>query len=253
MPLPQKIQEEIKRYCNNHLPNNDWYEKEFDFIHDVSLKNRIIREFKSIRYAYKLYEGITAEEEHLIFEIRSQILAYASIYEAVVEYVLETYYSDTQVYDDLVHQNNVMTKIYIPEEKRKKLERELIHLVDNGTKNIEIHTFFYQRKRKASTSIRFDAKCRAAEELNIISKIYQKGNKVVADLPSDIIEIYEYRNAIHLIAEQRKNIDYELELSQRAYRRMKPFIEQIKDRLITDNKLIIKNTKDTLTDSSIKN
>ncbi|HEM3584516.1 TPA: hypothetical protein U1B95_001987, partial [Streptococcus suis] len=96
-------------------------------------------------------------------------------------------------------------------------------------------------------------KCRAAEELNIISKIYQKGNKVVADLPSDIIEIYEYRNAIHLIAEQRKNIDYELELSQRAYRRMKPFIEQIKDRLITDNKLIIKNTKDTLTDSSIKN
>ncbi|HEM3584069.1 TPA: hypothetical protein ACIRIG_001433, partial [Streptococcus suis] len=148
MPLPQKIQEEIKRYCNNHLPNNDWYEKEFDFIHDVSLKNRIIREFKSIRYAYKLYEGITAEEEHLIFEIRSQILAYASIYEAVVEYVLETYYSDTQVYDDLVHQNNVMTKIDIPEEKRKKLERELIHLVDNGTKNIEIHTFFYQRKRK---------------------------------------------------------------------------------------------------------
>ncbi len=119
MPLPQKIQEEIKRYCNNHLPNNDWYEKEFDFIHDVSLKNRIIREFKSIRYAYKLYEGITAEEEHLIFEIRSQILAYASIYEAVVEYVLETYYSDTQVYDDLVHQNNVMTKIDIPEEKRK--------------------------------------------------------------------------------------------------------------------------------------
>ncbi|MBS8097875.1 hypothetical protein F6P75_12330, partial [Streptococcus suis] len=96
------------------------------------------------RYAYKLYEGITAEEEHLIFEIRSQILAYASIYEAVVEYVLETYYSDTQVYDDLVHQNNVMTKIDIPEEKRKKLERELIHLVDNGTKNIEIHTFFYQ-------------------------------------------------------------------------------------------------------------
>lgn len=56
-----------------------------------------------------------------------------------------------------------------------------------------------------------------------------------------------------MIAEQRKNIDYELELSQRAYRRMKPFIEQIKDRLITDNKLIIKNTKDTLTDSSIKN
>ncbi len=38
---------------------------------------------------------------------------------------------------------------------------------------------FYQRKRKASTSIRFDAKCRAAEELNIISKIYQKEIKLL--------------------------------------------------------------------------
>ncbi len=115
-----------------------------------------------------------------------------------------------------------MTKIDIPEEKRKKLERELIHLVDNGTKNIEIHTFFIKERGRHQLQFCFDAKCRAAEELNIISKIYQKGNKVVADLPSDIIEIYEYRNAIHLIAEQRKNIDYELELSQRAYRRMKP-------------------------------
>lgn len=57
-------------------------------------------------------------------------------------------------------------------------------------------------------------------------------------MPSEIIEIYGYRNAIHLIAEQRKGIEYELELSKRAYRRMCPFIDQIKRKLRSDRKSI---------------
>lgn len=55
-------------------------------------------------------------------------------------------------------------------------------------------------------------------------------------MTSEIIEIYGYRNAIHLVAEQRKGIEYELELSKRAYRRMCPFIDQIKEKLKMDRK-----------------
>ena len=43
-------------------------------------------------------------------------------------------------------------------------------------------------------------------------------------------------DAIHLVAEQRKGIEYELELSKRAYRRMRPFIDQIKAKLKIDKK-----------------
>ena len=68
-----------------------------------------------------------------------------------------------------------------------------------------------------------DTICRTAEEI---------------DLPSEIIEIYGYRNAIHLVAEQRKGIAYVLELSKRAYRRMRPFIDQIKSKLRDDQKSI---------------
>ena len=53
------------------------------------MKNRIITEFKAIRFAYKLYEGIEATNENLLFEVRNQILAYASIYEAVIENVFK--------------------------------------------------------------------------------------------------------------------------------------------------------------------
>ena len=58
------------------------------------------------------------------------------------------------------------------------------------------------------------------------------------DFSSELIEIYSYRNAIHLVAEQRKGITYELELSKKAYRRMQPFIEQVQEKLKSDKKSI---------------
>lgn len=60
------------------------------------------------------------------------------------------------------------------------------------------------------------------------------------DFLSELIEIYGNRNGIHLVAEQRKGINYELELSKKAYKRMQPFIEQIKQKLKLDNKSIYK-------------
>ena len=56
-------------------------------------------------------------------------------------------------------------------------------------------------------------------------------------MPGELIELYSYRNGIHIMAEQRKGISYELELSKKAYRRMKPFIDQIKDKLHQDGKI----------------
>lgn len=50
-------------------------------------------------------------------------------------------------------------------------------------------------------------------------------------LKDELIEIYEARNAIHIHAEIRKSLDYQLELSKNAYRRMRPFIDQIRHNL----------------------
>lgn len=85
MAFSKELKKEIKEYCSSHLATDSWYENEFSFIKNEELKNRIIGEFKAIRFAYKLYEGIEATGENLVFEVRNQILAYASIYEAVIE------------------------------------------------------------------------------------------------------------------------------------------------------------------------
>ncbi|QBE96763.1 hypothetical protein PMF13cell1_02310 [Blautia producta] len=229
MAFSEKLKSEIELYCNNHLATDSWYENEFSFIQDMELKNRIIAEFKAIRFAYKLYEGIEATQENLIFEVRNQILAYASIYEAVIENVLSTYYSNTTEFDSLMH-HVVPIKISIPENMQHILQEALSH--DGKI----IVPFYYDRKKKEKPQVRFDDKCRTAESLGLIHK-FLNNYGVEVDLPSEIIEIYSYRNGIHIIAEQRKGINYELELSKKAYRRMRPFIDQLKEKLVEDGKI----------------
>ncbi len=228
MPLDKSVQEIIYDYCNNHLAENMWYEEEFEFIEDYKLRKRLIEEFKGIRFAYKLYEGIEATDENLVFEIRHQIFSYATIYEAVLHYVLYTYYNlELEFHNLLYHQT--LAKVSIPNNKLKELNKNLQH---NGNSIIPMQM---QERKKDDSQIRFDDKCKTAEKLNIISK-YVNDDGIEIDLPAEIIEIYGYRNAIHLVAEQRKGIEYELELSKRAYRRMRPFIDQIKNKLKNDKK-----------------
>ena len=111
------------------------------------------------------------------------------------------------------------------------LKKELTH---NGE---EILTYHIQERKKEDTQIRFDDKCKAAEKLGLLHSFISNDGSTI-DLTSEIIEIYGYRNAIHLVAEQRKGIEYELELSKRAYRRMRPFIDQIKEKLKIDRNFL---------------
>lgn len=229
MAFSEELKKEIKIYCNNHLAMDSWYENEFSFIKDTELKKRVIAEFKAIRFAYKLYEGIEATDENLMFEVRNQILAYASIYEAVIESVLTSYYSDTVEFDDLMH-HDIPIKISIPRNKQKILQDVLSH--DGKT----IVPFYFARKQKEKSQVRFDDKCKVAESLGLIHKFISDSGKEI-DLPAELIEIYSYRNGIHIIAEQRKGINYELDLSKRAYRRMRPFVDQLKEKLVKDGKI----------------
>ena len=232
MPLTEGVKEAIYDYCNNHLADESWYEEQFEFIEEEKFRKRLIGEFKGIRFAYKLYEGIGATDENLIFEIRHQIFAYATIYEAVLHYVLYTYYTQTKEFHNLQY-HYAPARIDIPTDKLNILNRELEH---NGEGIIPYH---FQERKKNDSQIRFDDKCKVAEDLGLLHKYINKDGLEI-DLPSEIIEIYGYRNAIHLVAEQRKGIEYELDLSKRAYRRMRPFIDQIKEKLQLDHKSIYK-------------
>lgn len=229
MPFNNQIKENVYAYCNNHLPPRDWYESTFNFIQDGDLRRRLIDEFMGARFAYKLFEGLEAKEENKRFEIRHQILSYASIYEAIIHYVLFTLYADTAEVDNLLH-HAAVAKVSIPLEKKKQIEALLVH---DGE---EIIPYKMQRRKRGISQIRFDAKCGAMKSLGLIYDFVDKEGSIV-DIEVELNSFYECRNAIHLHAEQRKNLEYELEMSKKAYWRFDPFIKQVKEGLIRDNKV----------------
>ncbi|MFC6519791.1 hypothetical protein ACFQAT_08380 [Undibacterium arcticum] len=77
-------------------------------------------------------------------------------------------------------------------------------------------------KKIKVTKIRFDKKAECARDLGLID------NKLLLEL----IEFYEARNAIHIHAEIRKSLKYQIDLSWRAYRRMELFKNQIEARFV---------------------
>jgi len=220
MPFEKSIIEYITNYIEGHLPKDEWYDEYFSFINDIDLANRLKIEFQNARFIYKLFEGMQAADELLLAEVRTQIIMYVSIYEALIHYILFEYYKDSQEVKDLIEKPTTI-QISIPEEKKKALQKALNH---DGK---EIIPYYIKKKARDITKIRFDEKCMAANNLNLIDN----------DLTSELIELYEMRNAVHIHAEIRKQLTYELEKSKLAYWRFKKFYLQVTEELKRTGKI----------------
>lgn len=205
MPFTTETKNEIECYINKHLPDEDWFDDFFDYIKDKPLANRLAEEFKAIRYIYKFLEGIQADEWLKNAQVRIQIIYYASIYEAIIHYVLF----------DLFPTNPLVTKLYETKVyKRISVSKELDNLTHLGKK---IYTTFDDIAHKDIRQIRFEHKADVAYSLGLIEE----------KLRDELKEIYSLRNAIHLHAEIEKGINYEMEMSLMAYRRMQVFKQQM--------------------------
>lgn len=216
MAFSKELQQQIREYVYGHLPRDEWYDDNFfPFIDDNSLRERIITEFKNCRVIYKIFEGLQAEEELLLAQIKTQVIMYVSIQEAVINYVLFEKYKDKPEVMSLLYQpRNV--KIDIPEPKRLKLANVLQH---DGK---DILTFYSEIKPVDKTKIRYDQKVTTFYSLNLIDE----------SMKDDLIKLYEYRNTVHIEAEMRKNLLYDLEMGQLAYRRVEGLSIQIKNSMV---------------------
>ncbi|WEJ09301.1 hypothetical protein [Sinorhizobium prairiense] len=212
MPMPEQLQHDVINYAERDLPLNEVNGGLFDFISDAHLAGRLMEEFKSARYLYKILEGLSAKDWLQRAQVRIQVLLYASIYEAVLHHVLfDRLRSDPRV--EKLMKFDRLIKISVPQAKQAALDKHLSH---DGKKIVPTYEGVGANDE---TKVRFDAKAKCAAEIGIITET----------LCAELIEIYEARNAIHLHAEIKKNLQYELALSHRAYRRMLPFRDQVRD------------------------
>jgi hypothetical protein len=214
MALDPETREVVRAYVAADLRDEDWHLNYFDFIRDPVLARRLGEEFISTRYVYKLLEAIAADDWLLRAQVRVQVLSYASIYEAVIHHILFERLPDRPEVQKLT-EFPTKKRISIPEQHRQALEKYLEH---DGRRVIPTYEAV---GRTDETKVRFDCKAECAFQLGFIEEW----------LCDDLIEFYEARNSIHIHAEIRKSLEYQLYLSRDAYRRLQPFKEQISRKL----------------------
>ena len=210
MSLPTTTSEEVLNYCKRDLPDNfEWYRNEFDFVADNDLQEELAKAFYSSRYIYKLMEGLAISGNELHAHLKFQIMQYASIYEAVINYLLLNRYKEhASVQAIQIH------KAYCP----------ISALAAPTRLTYEGNDAFICLHKDAKTpwrSIQFQDKVDAASNIGLIEK----------QLGKEIKEFYRLRNAVHIEAAAKRGIEYEVEEAKLAYRRMRPFIDQIKEKI----------------------
>ncbi|PIB61456.1 hypothetical protein [Pseudomonas sp. 2822-17] len=209
MAFDAEIQKTINAYVSAHVADEAWHAAYFDFVGNATLAQRLGEEFISTRYIYKILEGLEADDWMLRSQIRLQVMSYASIYEAVLHHLLFDFLSTEPRVVALTEYPK--KKISIPPASLALLEKHLEH---DGKKIIPTYEAV---GRTDDTKVRFDKKAECAAALGMIEPW----------LKDELVEFYEARNAIHIHAEIRKSLNYQLDLSKRAYLRMQPFKEQL--------------------------
>lgn len=209
MPFDPHIRDVIDSYARGDLRSRQWHTEYFDFVEDSALRERLGEEFYTARYLYKVLEGLAAEGELQIAQVRLQVLQYASIYEATIHYLLFGALADHSAVHALREGTRLM-KYSVPAE----LEEALQSFTHDGR---QIVPAFFGPRNISTTQIRFDDKARCARDLGLLEP----------GLCDELIALYEARNAIHLHAEIRKGIVWGLELAKTAYRRHDPFRKQV--------------------------
>jgi hypothetical protein len=218
MPFTESVQKSICEYIEKYTGDASFYSEYFWFISDVDLRTRLEEEFKSARYVYKLLEGMQAKDWLLTAEVRIQVLLYASIYEAVLHHVLLQEYAATDTVKRLTTYE-ARKRINISGAIKQKI-------VDAHSPKGEIAVYQLESAAVDERKIVFEEKAAAALELGLI-------DRPTYDI---VIKVYSLRNAIHLHAELRRNIEYEIEAARDAYWHLQGFCRRIANRMLRDGK-----------------
>ena len=206
MPLDETSRASIDAYCKKDLPGDmQWHVDQFFFIADAELRLRLGRAYYSARYIGKLMEALLAAGDEIHPFIKFQIMQYASIYEAVISYLLWTRYAEHQEVKQL------------QTHKAYKPVKALGNLTNMTYGDEELFTCVYRDAKTSRNSIPFKDKVDCAIRIGFVDETYA----------GDIKRTYELRNLAHIEAEAAKQIEVELEQAKIGYWRIKPFLERI--------------------------
>lgn len=208
MPLNPKDVENIHRYCDRDLAKLEWYVERFDFVSDEELRRHLAKEFASARYISKLGEAIAADGAKLESHAKFQVVLYASIYEAVISYLLWEDFKEHPAVTEIEYHKTF-----------KKVAKFPGGVSVTNADGEELHLCAERTEKTNRASIKFPDKLDAAVAIGFLNR----------ELADEVGEFYKLRNALHIETAAKKDVQYELDQARLAYLRMQPFIDNIKE------------------------
>ena len=207
MPLNEPYRVNVLRYCDRDVPTGEQINDLFDFVVDKDLRVALVKEYRAARYIYKLGEALNVSDEKLAAHAKFQIVQYASIYEAVIIHVLWYHFPKSPEVDEIQQFTTLRRAGSLPINFRFREQPDQ-----------QVHLCVESKSRNPQQSIKFDDKVRAAVALGFVS----------LELGDEIKEIFRIRNGVHIENAVKKEIQYEIDQSQLAYRRIQPFTDGIR-------------------------
>lgn len=210
MPLNEKIIEEINEYCKRDLPGEvEWHTEQFEFVKDDELKKRLGRAYYSARYIYKLMEALYSSKEERHPFVKFQVIQYASIYEALINYLLWNVFSE--------HEEVKKLQTHMAYKPVSALGSSCKMTYDDK----ELYTCVYKESKTHRNSIPFKDKVDCSVRIGFIEEKYSE----------DVKRIYKLRNLAHIETEAKTMEELEIEDAKNGYWRIKPILEKIQELL----------------------
>lgn len=208
MPLENQDITKVLDYCKRDLPQDyNFFLNTFDFIHIKELQEQLAQEFYAARYIYKLMEALNLSGHELYAHVKFQIIQYASIYEAVICYLLWNKFDNHPELTNIeYHKEYRKVEALAKPTKVLYAEEECVLCVSKSVKT-------------PPQSIKFDDKVDVAVKIGFLKQNYGEEIKM----------FYKIRNLVHIEKASKSAIEFEIEQAKLSYRRMEPFIREIKD------------------------
>lgn len=214
MPIKDEIRLPALDYINAHLIDEPSIRKSFDFIANPDLRDLIVLELKSARYIFRLMEMLDLKDNFSHPFCKFQIVQYAGVIEAAVDYLLfDRSYLSTKLSDKVL-------------EARTRLETHTTPVKVAGFSVKTDITFdgnyaflaVMRETRKPRVNISFESRLQECLSLSFVDE----------RLMSELLGFYKQRHSVHLSAKLKNQITIELGDTRRAFRRINAFCENVK-------------------------
>lgn len=205
----------IVAYCNrdivpdtsykiNEQYPSEWFDDYFSYLGNQKLKKQLGNAYYQARFTYKLMSALNLTKGKHQGIVKFQIIQYASICEAILDYILENEYKaeiEEKYADTIYTKMNVLAK-----NTSLKCDGE------------EIYTCKVKMKKKEIRFIRIGDRTNFAVEKGIISQ----------DTKDRICSLYDLRNTVHILKATRENYYPKLNEAKEAFMIMQEVVKETK-------------------------